>query len=361
PRTSPAPTTILFGEHSVVYNKLAVATAVNLRSYAVDLAIPLSDLEPLRSAGSLHDPQTLTPEARTRLVGLVEACWHLGHVGRESGGSRLGALHLIDGLCPGPLPSLSLTLRSEIPIGSGLGSSASLSVAVVAAIMDLGGMRQRGQSGRERITSKTVAPPADTETEEVPDKNVRELINAWALIAEKVIHGNPSGVDNTVVTYGGALAYTKTEGMQTLTDLPSLEFLLIDSKVTKNTMIQVNKVRARRDLLPLGHPTLDAIVAMAERHGFAGKLTALGWRVFRTRVGGVGVRVHGPIGLTWDAIENGSASPKKKGKKRAHVEAPAASVGMDQWRQLEGWMREASVDKIVSVFGQGEEPEVAAL
>ena len=28
-------------------------------------------------------------------------------------------------------------------------------------------------------------------------------------MSEKVLHGNPSGVDNAVVVYGGALAYTK--------------------------------------------------------------------------------------------------------------------------------------------------------
>lgn len=38
---------------------------------------------------------------------------------------------------------------------------------------------------------------------------VAEEVNHWAFVAEKILHGNPSGVDNSVAVYGGALAYTR--------------------------------------------------------------------------------------------------------------------------------------------------------
>jgi len=36
-----------------------------------------------------------------------------------------------------------------------------------------------------------------------------KMINNWAFLGEKCIHGNPSGVDNTVATYGGGVIFRK--------------------------------------------------------------------------------------------------------------------------------------------------------
>lgn len=67
-------------------------------------------------------------------------------------------------------------ITSDIPIGAGMGSSAAYAVAKSAVKV--------GKSDLEKI-------------------------NSLAYEMEKKQHGNPSGVDNTVVTYGGFLWYRK--------------------------------------------------------------------------------------------------------------------------------------------------------
>ena len=39
------------------------------------------------------------------------------------------------------------------------------------------------------------------------DDNALEKINETALMLEKLLHGNPSGIDNAISTYGGAVVY----------------------------------------------------------------------------------------------------------------------------------------------------------
>ena len=72
------------------------------------------------------------------------------------------------------IPSLEVTVTSDIPIGAGLGSSAAFSVASAAALLQLKlGLQRR--------------PKCDL-------KILQERICQWAFKSEKIIHGNPSGI-----------------------------------------------------------------------------------------------------------------------------------------------------------------------
>lgn len=42
-----------------------------------------------------------------------------------------------------------------------------------------------------------------------PSSSELELINSWAYAGETVLHGTPSGLDNTVSCYGGAIKFVK--------------------------------------------------------------------------------------------------------------------------------------------------------
>jgi len=75
---------------------------------------------------------------------------------------------------------VSLIIDSELPIGMGLGSSASLSVAITKAIAEL------------------CAPQISN-----------EKINEIAFELEKLNHGRPSGGDNSACTFGGTIWFEK--------------------------------------------------------------------------------------------------------------------------------------------------------
>lgn len=79
--------------------------------------------------------------------------------------------------------------QSNLPIGAGLGSSASFSACLSAGLLTLFGFVQRPEC-------------SEKESMGFWSKQDLELINKWAYFGEKIIHGTPSGVDNSVATFG---------------------------------------------------------------------------------------------------------------------------------------------------------------
>ena len=95
---------------------------------------------------------------------------------------------------PGKTTGLRARVASQLPLSSGLGSSASFAVALATGCCRLRRQEQR----------------PDDVTLDALDQTTLELINQWAYEGERLVHENPSGVDNTVVTFGGALAFRRT-------------------------------------------------------------------------------------------------------------------------------------------------------
>jgi mevalonate kinase len=105
-------------------------------------------------------------------------------------------LYLLLSLGSQSFPGCLYTLRSTIPIGAGLGSSASISVCLASALL----LQIRTLSG----------PHPDQPSEEA--RLQIERINRWAYVGELCIHGNiASGVDNTVATQGKAVVFQRTD------------------------------------------------------------------------------------------------------------------------------------------------------
>ena len=190
--------TILFGEHAVVYGEPAIA-------------IPLSYTRTFVS---------LTPNGKefrviSDRIGLNASYAELDP---DSGLSCLLRL-LMSEFCPDGLPDDTMEIRSDIPIASGLGSGAALSIAVIRAF------------------AKRFGSDPDTED-----------INRLAFEIEKVYHGTPSGIDNTVIAYEQPVFFTKSAGFSPFqADLSGLPLLVVDSGIRSRTVDVVSDVRAHLD------------------------------------------------------------------------------------------------------------------
>ena len=209
---------ILFGEHSVVYRGPAIVLALNKRGKVVaerrteDNRLYFDALD-LGFSGyfenETYHPITGASWRGERLVAFtVAAQTTMKHLGVESG--------------------LNMKIRSEIPIAAGLGSSAALSVATVAAV---GGLFGDGLS-------------------------TDEICNL-AYEGEKVVHGTPSGVDNNISTYGGMLIYEKDKELQRVEVENDFPFIIGNTKRRRSTKKLVERVRGLRERTP---DTVDRII-----------------------------------------------------------------------------------------------------
>lgn len=145
--------------------------------------------------------------------------------------SAVSFLYIFLSLGNQSFPGCSYSLRSTIPIGAGLGSSASIAVCLAGALL----LQLRALSG----------PHPDQPEEEA--KVQLERINRWAFVGEMAMHGNPSGVDNTVATQGKAVVFQRTDygkaaTVRALWDFPELPLLLVDTKQARSTAQEVAKV-----------------------------------------------------------------------------------------------------------------------
>lgn len=277
---------ILYGEHAVVHGVTAIAASVALRCYAhvvprtdgkVSLAMPDLDVEHTWDIAALpwSDAPAYDGTAPTslveQLVKSVEAC--VGAVAHESSRSHAASvafLYLLVSVGQRAhlerTGGLSFTLRSALPIGAGLGSSAALSSCLAAALL--------------LTQARLPAPVAGVALSPA----VAEQINAFAFLGEKVIHGNPSGVDNAVSVHGGAIAFArahertarKAAQMQQLKGFSSIRFLLTDTRVPRDTKKLVAGVGAKLAADAAGvEAILGAIQAIAdEAEGVLGGRTA---------------------------------------------------------------------------------------
>lgn len=192
---------ILFGEHAVVYGRPALAAPVtHLRARATiqetgepDVALVAPDLNRSALLSAVHPDNPLAAVVR-----VVERHWNCS---------------LSDGY--------TLSVTSAIPIASGLGSGAAISVAVIRALAIY--------TGREDMVS-------------------REEVSGLAYEVERLHHGTPSGVDNTVIAYEQPVYFVRREPrpvIEPFTTARPIRLVIGDTGVRSGTKDVVGDVRRR--------------------------------------------------------------------------------------------------------------------
>jgi mevalonate kinase len=148
-------------------------------------------------------------------------------------------------------PDWQIDLHSAIPIASGLGSGAALSTALVRALF-----AQAGQSVEPATLSRIVYE------------------------SERIYHGTPSGIDNTVIAYGTPIWFVRGREAEVFSPPIPFTLAIADSGIRSPTKETVGDVRRAWEAQPVRYEALfDAIASLvhASRRAIAaGDLILLG-------------------------------------------------------------------------------------
>jgi mevalonate kinase len=263
---------ILFGEHAVVYGKPAIAVPimqcyttvtiqplihqhniVQIQAPDIGLNCPLAELEP-------EHPFAL-------IISMVR---------------QLGKLH--------HLPAMQIHIHSRLPVAAGLGSGASVSVALAKALCAFFSI-----------------PFTDQEISDI------------AFEAEKQYHGTPSGIDNTVIAFERGIFFQREKPVEWLKIAQPNHILIVNSGEEKSTKGMVERVREQFNHSPqLIQPLLDQIgeIAVQARSALEiGNPPKLGSLMVQNHqlLQALGVSTPGLDRMVQLAMENGALGAKLSG------------------------------------------------
>lgn len=229
---------ILFGEHGVVYGRPALAAGLSTGASA-ELVPEPSVLEAARLS---VEPWGVTVDAIAP-----------DHAGDAAPVATNQLAHAFGEIVAAydPQPLLHVRVRMELPSGAGLGGSAALSVAIVRAFDEALGISR-----------------APSEEAEIAQR------------AERVFHGNPSGVDTAMAAAGGVAVYRKGQPLVPVNVRERITLVVGHSGepgMTKETVASVARQHAQRpDKVDQIFAGMEAIVNNGKSALERGDLDSLG-------------------------------------------------------------------------------------
>jgi mevalonate kinase len=230
---------ILFGEHAVVYGQPAIAVPVSqVRARAIITAQPDYARGQINIQAPDIDLMTTLDDLPVNhpLSVVVKQVLNETQIDKP--------------------PAMMIRVTSTIPIAAGLGSGAAVSVAVIRALSEFLG--------------KPLAA---------------EKVSKLAFEVEKLYHGTPSGIDNSVITYEKPIYFVKKStgdigSMQTMQVSRPFRLVIGDTGIASPTAAAVGDVRkswkADRSLFQGYFESTGKIVDRARQALEAGELEALG-------------------------------------------------------------------------------------
>jgi len=245
---------ILFGEHAVVYGRPSLAVPVT----QVHADVEISDSA---SAGiwiqapdiNLHAELNTLPSDHP-IASVIHNLFFLSRVS--------------------PFPNLNIKITSTIPVASGLGSGAAVTIALTRALSAY-----------------------------INYSMTDEQINAFAYEIEKLHHGTPSGIDNTVITYSKPVYFIKGQPIETFQVAQPFTIVIGDTGISAPTKESVGNVRKLWD---------------ADRAS---------WELIFDNVGGIAKRAR-------DAIESGEWKQLGELMNQNHVLLQGMTVSSPELDQL---------------------------
>ena len=208
---------ILLGEHAVVYGHPAIAIPFS------DMRLRVS-IEPaiLAKTGTLR---VISPDMDMDLL--------FDEMSPDEPIRQMISL-LLDFLGIKTLPTCTMRIRSDIPLGAGFGSSAALSVGIMRAL------------------SAFLGHPLDG----------MDLVSL-AYQSDQFIHGRLSGIDTTVIALEQAIYYQRGKDIEAIKPLNSLHFVVADSGVYTPTARSVAYLAERYE--KDNQATKDKLLAIEEQ------------------------------------------------------------------------------------------------
>jgi len=185
---------ILFGEHAVVYGRPALAVPVT--QVHADVEVQASSRPGIWIEApevDLHAELNTLPSDHP-IASVIHNFLFLWRVS--------------------PFPNLDIRIDSTIPVASGLGSGAAVTVALTRAL-------------------------ASHLEHSIRD----EEVNAFAYEIEKLHHGTPSGIDNTVITYASPVYFIKGKPIETFRVGKPFTIVIGDTGIHAPTKESVGDVR----------------------------------------------------------------------------------------------------------------------